>query len=46
LNFAELWHEADLLDVDIVFWPSAYGGGCPLNAYAMAYNYYANTYDE
>jgi hypothetical protein len=40
LNFAELWHEADLLDVDIVFWPSAYGGGCPLNAYATAYNYY------
>ena len=40
LNFAELWHEADLLDAEIVFWPSAYGGGCPLNAYATAYNYY------
>ncbi len=40
INFAELWHEADLLDAEIVFWPSAYGGGCPLNAYAMAYNYY------
>ena len=40
LNFAELWHEADRLDVDVVFWPSAYGGGCPLNAYATAYNYY------
>ena len=40
LNFAELWQQADSLDVDIVFWPSAYGGGCPLNAYAMAHNYY------
>ncbi|MBC8874001.1 MAG: carbon-nitrogen hydrolase family protein [Planctomycetes bacterium] len=40
INFAELWHEADLLDAEIVFWPSAYGGGCPLNAYAMAHNYY------
>ncbi len=40
LNFAELWYQADLLDVDIVFWPSAYGGGCPLNAYATAFNYY------
>lgn len=40
INFAELWHEADRLDAEIVFWPSAYGGGCPLNAYAMAYNYY------
>ena len=40
LNFAELWHEADALDADIVFWPSAYGGGMPLNAYAMLYHYY------
>lgn len=40
LNFAELWHQADLLDVDVVFWPSAYGGGRPLGAYATAYNYY------
>jgi len=40
LNFAELWHQADLKDAEIVFWPSAYGGGCPLNAYATAYNYY------
>jgi len=40
VNFAELWHQADLLDVDVVFWPSAYGGGSPLNAYATAYNYY------
>ena len=40
LNFAELWQQADLLDAEIVFWPSAYGGGCPLNAYATAFNYY------
>ena len=40
LNFAELWHQAELLDVDVVFWPDAYGGGAPLNAYAMAHNYY------
>jgi len=40
VNFAELWHQADLLNVDVVFWPSAYGGGSPLNAYATAYNYY------
>ena len=40
LNFAELWHQADLLEVDVVFWPSAYGGGSPLNAYATAYHYY------
>ena len=40
LNFAELWHQAELLDVDIVFWPSAYGGGNPLRAYAMLHHYY------
>ena len=40
LNFAELWHECDAQDVDIVFWPSAYGGGSPLNAYAILYHYY------
>ncbi|MBM3240932.1 carbon-nitrogen hydrolase family protein [Candidatus Poribacteria bacterium] len=40
LNFAELWYEADALDAEIVFWPSAYGGGMPLNAYAMLYHYY------
>ena len=40
LNFAELWHAADALDAEIVFWPSAYGGGMPLNAFAMLYHYY------
>lgn len=40
LNFAELWQQADELGAEIVFWPSAYGGGSPLNAYATAFNYY------
>ena len=37
LNFPELWHECDAGNVDIVFWPSAYGGGSPLNAFAILY---------
>jgi hypothetical protein len=40
LNFPELWRQCDDLNVDIVFWPSAYGGGSPLNAYAILYHYY------
>ena len=40
LNFAELWYQADQLDVDVMFWPSAYAGGRPLNGYATIYNYY------
>lgn len=40
LNFAELWRKCDAMDVDIVFWPSAYGGGSPLNAFATLYHYY------
>lgn len=40
LNYPELWHKCDALDVDIVFWPSAYGGGSPLNAFAILYHYY------
>ncbi|MBN1846635.1 MAG: carbon-nitrogen hydrolase family protein [Sedimentisphaerales bacterium] len=39
-NFPELWQECYDQNVDIVFWPSAYGGGIPLNGYAMIYNYY------
>ena len=38
-NFAELWQEADERGAEIVFWPSAYGGGMPLNGYAMCHNY-------
>jgi len=40
LNYPELWAKCDELDVDIVFWPSAYGGGSPLNAFAILYPYY------
>ena len=40
INFAELWQECDAKDVEIVFWPSAYGGGMPMNAYATLYHYY------
>jgi hypothetical protein len=40
LNFPELWQGCDNLGAEIVFWPSAYGGGMPLNAFAMLYHYY------
>lgn len=40
INFPELWQQADVLGAEIVFWPSAYGGGLPLNAYAMLHHYY------
>jgi beta-ureidopropionase len=40
LNYPELWQRCDDLDADIVFWPSAYGGGSPLNACAILYHYY------
>jgi beta-ureidopropionase len=39
-NFDELWQEAERKGAEIVFWPSAYGGGIPLNGYAMIHNYY------
>ena len=40
INFPELWQCADDLGAEIVFWPSAYGGGIPLNAFAELYHYY------
>ena len=40
LNFPELWLRCDELNADVVFWPSAYGGGSPLNAYATLHHYY------
>lgn len=40
LNFPELWLRCDELGADIVFWPSAYGGGSPLNAYAILHHFY------
>jgi beta-ureidopropionase len=39
-NFDELWQEAERKGAEIVLWPSAYGGGLPLNGYAMIHNYY------
>ena len=38
-NFDEVWQEAERKGAEIVFWPSAYGGGMPLNGYAMIHNY-------
>ena len=40
LNFPELWQQCDALGAEIVFWPSAYAGGSPLNAFATLYHYY------
>ncbi|HOC67389.1 MAG: Aliphatic amidase [Candidatus Hydrogenedentes bacterium ADurb.Bin101] len=34
INFPELWLEAARNGSEIVFWPSAFGGGFPLNGYA------------
>jgi hypothetical protein len=39
-NFDEVWQEAERKGAEIVFWPSAYGGGMPLAGYAMIHNYY------
>jgi predicted amidohydrolase len=39
-NFDEVWQEAARKDAELVLWPSAYGGGTPLNGYAMIHNYY------
>lgn len=40
MNFDEIWQEAERKGAEIVFWPSAYGGGMPLNGYAIIHNYY------
>lgn len=39
-NFDEVWQTAERKGAEIVFWPSAYGGGMPLNGFAMIHNYY------
>jgi hypothetical protein len=39
-NFDEVWQEAERKGAEIVLWPSAYGGGTPLNGYAAIHNYY------
>eukprot|EP00164_Ancoracysta_twista_P002061 GFYU01002714.1.p2 GENE.GFYU01002714.1~~GFYU01002714.1.p2 ORF type:complete len:427 (-),score=130.84 GFYU01002714.1:35-1315(-) len=38
-NFMEAWHEAYAKKADLIFWPSAYGGGMALRAYAQLYHY-------
>jgi len=40
LNYAELWLDAEKQGAEIVLWPSAYGGGAPLNGNAMIHGYY------
>jgi hypothetical protein len=40
INFDELWQSAERQGAEMVFWPSAYGGGLPLNGYAMIHNYH------
>lgn len=40
LNFPELWQQAEMNDVELMFWPSAFGGGKPLNGYASIHAYY------
>lgn len=39
LNYPELWREASDQGAEIVFWPSAYGGGFPLKGYAGIHAY-------
>ena len=39
-NFDEVWQEVARKGAEIVFWPSAYGGGLPLGGYAAIHNYY------
>merc|ERR1712232_1520725 len=39
MNFMDTWHELYAKRVDLVFWPSAYGGGLPIRGYAALYHY-------
>jgi hypothetical protein len=39
-NFDEVWQEVERKGAEMVLWPSGYGGGLPLNGYAMIHNYY------
>jgi len=40
LNYAELWLDAEKQGTELLLWPSAYGGGTPLNGNAMIHGYY------
>lgn len=39
-NFPHIWEEYGRQGVELVFWPSAYSGGCQLQAHAINNNYY------
>ena len=39
MNFDDTWHQLYAQHTDIVFWPSAYGGGMPIRAYAKLYHF-------
>jgi len=39
MNFDDTWHQLYAANVDLVFWPSAYGGGMPIRGYAQVYHY-------
>ena len=39
-NFDEVWQQAERKGAEMVLWPGGYGGGMPLNGYAMIHNYY------
>eukprot|EP01050_Picozoa_sp_SAG11_P020225 SAG11_NODE_3373_length_2491_cov_2.115385_1_plen_593_part_10 len=36
---ADTWHQLYAANVDLVFWPSAYGGGMPIRGYAALYHF-------
>ena len=39
MNFMDTWHQLYAQYTDIVFWPSAYGGGMPIRAYPKLFHY-------
>lgn len=39
-NFDEVWQQAERQGAEMVVWAGGYGGGLPLNGYAMIHNYY------
>ena len=39
-NFDEVWQQAERKGAEMVVWAGGYGGGMPLNGYAMIHNYY------
>ena len=39
-NFDEVWQQAERKGAELVVWAGGYGGGLPLNGYAMLHNYY------